>query len=166
MELDVTLITTRNAKAAIALADLCFDTSDERAHFRDTFARIAEGRIFYHDPDMQADIRLLPYFLYSHDGEVSGITGLYVKNDDTSCLWLGWFGVHPAKRGTGIGSHMLSHICKVAAGYGASELALYTSEHEVGSKVPAFYHKNGFTSRGTEYRYRASNVVEFCKKLR
>lgn len=165
MQLEPELISTSNINEAIVLADSCFHTFDEQAHFRDTYIRIAEGRTFYQDDDMGCPIRLLPYFLYRQNKLAVGTTGLYACNDDISRLWLGWFGIAPSVRGQGVGSVVLSHISSVAALYGARELALYTSEHENIDKVKKFYVKNGFHSFGNPHNYREAKVFEYVKKL-
>jgi GNAT superfamily N-acetyltransferase len=165
MKLIPKLITAQNMDVAIALADTCFHTDDERSHFRDTYNRLATGQTVYQDDEMGCAMHLLPYFLYYASENVVGTTGLYVCDGNTDRLWLGWFGIHPSRRGTGVGSEMLTQISKLAHLYGAKELALYTSEHEDIERVKHFYEKNGFRTLGTPHHYRAARVFKYVKTL-
>lgn len=75
-----------------------------------------------------ADLLAFWIALDANDAAV-GISGLYrLRKDQREAVWLGWYAVHPAARGKGIGGALLRHAIQEARATGVAYLRLYTSD--------------------------------------
>ena len=70
---------------------------------------------------------LLHYFIA---GLGIGITGLYTKDDNDKTAWLGWFGVLPEYRGSGLGKKLLIQTIELAKLWGFDSLSLWTTDND------------------------------------
>ena len=78
------------------------------------------------------------------DGEVCGITGLYVyKKDEHEAVWLSWLCVDPKQRGYGIGKMLIEFSIEKAKQSGKDFLRLYTSNHPSEAAAQGLYEKYG-----------------------
>lgn len=82
------------------------------------------------------------YYLATERGSIIGITGHYKEDDG---MWLGWFGVIPARRRNGYGSALLLESTKVIANLGFNKLKLYSGDREEERAAHRLYKKHGFT---------------------
>lgn len=81
-------------------------------------------------------------------GEAQAVIGLYQEiGAPADEFWVGWFGVHPALRGKGIGSLLVDIVSAEARARGGSVLRLYT-EHD-NERAISLYEHIGFRKTGT-----------------
>jgi GNAT superfamily N-acetyltransferase len=88
-------------------------------------------------------------------GKTVGICGLYsqYENPDMKELWLGWFGVLPKYRSSGIGKKALLLMEERARKLGSLQIMSYVNNK---GKPLGFYYRNGFS--------RLCSVLEYLKK--
>jgi GNAT superfamily N-acetyltransferase len=94
---------------------------------------------------------------------VIGITGLYADRNDSTFIWLGWYGVNPVNRKQGIGSMLLQFAIDEAMRRGVSTLKLYTSSDPNEQAAHQLYKKFGFQQTGIDKK---SDKLFFEKNLR
>jgi GNAT superfamily N-acetyltransferase len=82
--------------------------------------------------------------------------GLYsLEKNSTENLWLGWFGILPKYRSTGIGGIALEKMTEVARVLGCKALHSYVDES---GKPLKFYYRHGFE--------KLCSVREFLEKTK
>ena len=95
--------------------------------------------------------RFWEVFLIKNKEEIIGICGLYSQYQNSAEeLWLGWFGILPDKRNSGIGAIVLNKIEAEARKVGCKRIYSYV---DVAGAPLNFYYRNGFkrTSSVGEY---------------
>lgn len=75
---------------------------------------------------------------------VIGITGLYIRSEDSKTYWLGWTCVNPEARGERIGSKLVDFAISQAQNSGANYLKLWTSDRPVYVIARQLYEQRGF----------------------
>lgn len=108
-----------------------------------------------------------PRFQYylARDGEtLVGITGHYPPEDGQPQIWLGWFGVVPSERRKGYGVQILKATAEIIAGFGMSELNLYSGDREEERSAHRLYLRLGFEQTGLG-EVDGSPVLYFKTKL-
>lgn len=76
-------------------------------------------------------------------GQVVGVCGLYTRFDCPSDrAWLGWFGLLPEYRRSGIGSAVLERLEREARAWGCTSLWVFTGQEN--SAGQSFYRRAGF----------------------
>ncbi|MBS0657745.1 MAG: GNAT family N-acetyltransferase [Verrucomicrobia bacterium] len=97
--------------------------------------------------------------LITHRAEVAGVTGLYRPPDsDSSVFWIGWFGVRPKHRRSGVASAAIELLVDRARRQGARELKVYTGAHD--SAALAFYEGFGFDRIGVGSAHADGQPIE------
>lgn len=81
------------------------------------------------------------WIVRDHLKNTLGICGLYSLSESTNELWLGWFGILPELRSSGIGAHVINQLKVKAKNIGAAALMSYVDED---GKPLNFYYRHGF----------------------
>jgi GNAT superfamily N-acetyltransferase len=87
------------------------------------------------------------WVILNDDVKVIAITGLYFESRtriEKATAWLGWFGVHPNFRKTGIGTSLLRFTIKEAKKARCKRIRLYTSLDKNEEDARRLYEKEGF----------------------
>lgn len=112
--------------------------------------------LWCHPEKLQQDTRFWKVWLIQKDNIIIGICGLYSLDYTNDVLWLGWFGLIPSFRSTGIGSQVLQELKVLAIENGAKKLNSYVDREN--HQALKFYQRAGFE--------RISSVKEYCKKYK
>lgn len=99
------------------------------------------------------DTKTLEYFvvLDEHTQSIIGVTGLYTRTiDPPNMVWLGWYGVHPAWRGKGLGKAILDWTMARAREKEFTVMRLYTSTDPNEAIAQHLYDVYGFRIIGEE----------------
>lgn len=67
-----------------------------------------------------------PYYLVKDNGNIVGITGIYIEPFEPETAWLGWYGVIKEYRKMGYGTKILNHTINIAKQNGFKHFRLYT----------------------------------------
>jgi len=111
----------------------------------------------------KADYGQTYWVAVNEEKRVIGITGIYNDKYDSSIVWLGWFGVHPAHRRLGIGSMLLQYAIDEASRKDAAKLRLYTSSDPNERAAHELYRKFGFKQTRID---RNADKIYFMKSLK
>lgn len=76
-----------------------------------------------------------------------GVSGLYQNQNTPAHIgWVGWLGVIPQYRNSGIGTRLIDYVARRASAIGMSELMVYTDDDNCGAID--FYQTVGFCHLG------------------
>lgn len=90
------------------------------------------------------------------DGELVGMSGIYLEKSDPDSAWLGWIGVRPQFRRHRYGTRILNDFLDICRQYEFKFARLYTNENNVAAR--RFYEFNGFV--GEKYTGDAPECVK------
>lgn len=95
-----------------------------------------------------------------------GICGIYDLKACAGDIWMDWYGLLPAYRGLGIGREVLFEMIEKAAVRRAMRLLVWTTDLELsGTKLEAFYKRNGFIKTAWLLEYNGSPVFTFHRDI-
>jgi len=109
--------------------------------------------------DTEIETKFWEVWLIKEDNNVIGICGLYSLNpDNTDELWLGWLGLIPNKRNSGLGKKIMSHLYKESYFVGCKSIYSYVDEE---GKPLTFYKREGFEVLGTVREFLKNNNLSY-----
>lgn len=102
---------------------------------------------------IKPDNRYWQVWLIKNNKELTGVCGLYSLNNKKKQLWLGWFGILPELRSSGIGEQVIKSLERKAKKEGCTTIYSYVGRNNY--KALKFYKRLGFK--------RVCNVREYIK---
>ena len=108
------------------------------------------------------------YFVLPEENRLLGIVGLhrYLWGPPEN-VWLAWFAVDPALRGTGLGKRLMAFIVDRAVDLGYAKLYIETYSTPEFAAARAFYESKGFVCAGGVHSYLpdSGDMVVYVKEL-
>jgi GNAT superfamily N-acetyltransferase len=107
-------------------------------------------------------------FVAVKDGRVAGTIGyLRDRRGAPGIFWLGWYYVHAADRGGGLGKLLLDHVVQKVRALGARKLFTDTASSPFYERARRTYERLGFTEEGTleDYYWDGEHQVFYAMDL-
>jgi len=105
----------------------------------------------------------LENILIQKDGETIGITGFYrlgIHPKNPNEYWLGWFGILPEYRGSGVSKDSIDKLIDIIMGENPKFEKLMVYLEEDNHRAKRFYEKIGFKYLSTVDEFCSSSNIE------